>query len=344
MEKHHKKEHHEHVEHKVEHVHEQPQQSGIKVNIWMLATVILAVALIAVFAMGRGAPATSGTAAKIGADECGARIVAYLNDNLVQEGTSAALASVKEQSGVYEITTLYQGRNVSVYSSEDCQILFLSALNTSEDLYTENTVPQQAEPVKTDKPVVDLYVMSFCPYGVQAEQIMKPVVDLLGSAADINIRFIASVGGNTTDSVQSLHGIEEAKEDLRQLCVNKYYPEKLWPYVMDIDTNCYPIYRNSTAMDACWKSAATKLGISTSTIETCAYGSEGLSLLSADETLTDQYGVSGSPTIMINGQRYSGARSSAAFQQAICDAFTTAPSACSQSVASSNVTASSGGC
>lgn len=348
MEKHHKKEHEKKEEHKTghgkEHVEHTPETKkyGLKMNVWMVATIVLAIAfLVALFTRP-----SVGNVSSVGANECATKIIAYLNDNLVQPGTSAALATVKEKSGVYEIVTLYQGRNISVYSSPDCQILFLSALNTSEKLPTAREETEtQGEPVKSDKPVVELYVMSFCPYGVQAENLMKPVVDLLGSVADIKVRFIANVGGNTVESVNSLHGIEEAKEDLRQLCIMKYYPSKYWSYLMDINTNCYPIYRDSAKMDSCWKNASSKLGIDTSKIETCAYGSEGLALLSADETLTDQYGISGSPTLLINGQRYSGSRSSEAFKQAICNAFNTPPSQCSQNVSSSAAsTTPSGSC
>ena len=73
--------------------------------------------------------------------------------------------------------------------------------------------------MKSARPSVELFVMSFCPYGVQAENAMGPVVDLLGSKADIKIRFIATVNGATPDTVRSLHGLSEAKEDLRQLCI-----------------------------------------------------------------------------------------------------------------------------
>jgi len=59
--------------------------------------------------------------------------------------------------------------------------------------------------------------------------------------------------------------------------------------------------------------------------------------------LAEQYGVTGSPTLIINGVEYSGSRSSEAYKQAICDAFTTAPSECSQTLSETSSTAT-GGC
>ena len=68
-----------------------------------------------------------------------------------------------------------------------------------------------------------------------------------------------------------------------------------------------------------------------------------MNLLKADEELTDKYGVTGSPTLIINGVDYSGARTSEAYKQAICSAFKTAPAECNQSLSTTG-TAASGNC
>lgn len=338
MEKEHKKEHkHEHHEHqKAEPVAE--KKTFRMPNVWMLASALLLIALVIVLATR--SPSVTG----MGAAQCGQQTVAYLNNNLVQPGTQATLESVNEESGVYAIVTDYLNRSITVYTTKDCSLLFLSSLNTSQELPASDEQEQQpADVQKTDKPVVELYVMAFCPYGVQAENAMKPVADLLGSRADIKVRFIANIGGTNISDVSSLHGIEEAKEDVRQLCIMKYYPSKFWQYLMDINENCYSKYRDSAAMDLCWKNASAKQGIDTAKIEACAYGSEGISLLSVDEDLTEQHGISGSPTLMINGVRYSGARTPEAFKTAICSAFNTPPAECSQAL-SEDGSAASGNC
>lgn len=43
---------------------------------------------------------------------------------------------------------------------------------------------------KNSKPQLDFYVMSFCPYGNQMEDVLRPVFDLLGSKVDINPHYI----------------------------------------------------------------------------------------------------------------------------------------------------------
>jgi glutaredoxin len=279
--------------------------------------------------------------------ECGANAISYMNKNIAQANATATLVSVTEKNGVYQIAARYQERNISIYATKDCSLLFTSSYTMKGTATTTPTVSPTPtvppEPVKSSRPATELFVMSFCPFGVQAENVMKPVVDLLGTKANITVRYIATVQGTTVDSVKSLHGLTEAKEDLRQLCIAKYYPAKLWPYLVDIDANCYPIRQNVTSLDACSVNATLKLGIDNQKIETCASGSEGLALLKADEAITGNYKVTGSPTLLINGQKYTGQRTPDAYKQGICDHFVTPPAECSVNL-SAQAAAASGSC
>ena len=46
------------------------------------------------------------------------------------------------------------------------------------------------EITKTEKPELTFYVMSFCPYGNQMEDLLRPVFDLIGNKAEIRPRYI----------------------------------------------------------------------------------------------------------------------------------------------------------
>jgi hypothetical protein len=275
--------------------------------------------------------------------DCGARAIAFINNNLVTQGSAAELVSVSETKGIYELKTRYQSQDVVLYTSKDCTLLFTNALNLTAGSGVTPTPQATAAPVKTIRPSVDLYVMAFCPYGTQAETVMSPVVDLLGSKADIRIRYITSVSGSTVDSVDSLHGMQEAKEDLRQVCINRYYPEKTWDYLDTFNNACYPSWQDAVVLDSCWKNTTAALGIDSAKIESCAGGPEGLALLKADETASAKDGAYASPTLFINGVKYAGARTPEAFKQAICSSFETVPSECS-TVLSSVSSSASGGC
>lgn len=321
---------------------------SFKINLWQALALIFAVLFIGAL-LGK-IPTLGGTSSfgtQISSNDAANKAVSYINSNLIQSGSSS-LVSVQESNGLYNVTVNYQNQNIPVYLTKDGTLLFVSMpIDITKSPTSVATATSSQAQVKTAKPTVDLYVMSFCPYGVQAEGFMKPVADLLGSTADFRVRFIATISGNTTGSVQSLHGSEEANEDLRQECIMKYYPTSTyWNYVQNFDNNCPSLRGNDTAVDNCWKNAASQFGIDTTKIQTCANNGEGLGLLQQDVALVNQNGISGSPTLLINGVTYNGDRSTAAYQQAICSSFTNPPAACSQTITSTNTStaAASGGC
>ncbi|HII39179.1 TPA: thioredoxin domain-containing protein [Candidatus Micrarchaeota archaeon] len=294
-------------------------------------------------------PSTVPLQGQLSGQAAGEKAVKYLNENLLAaQGVTAVLNSVTEENGLYKLDMSINKGNETLqkpeaYASQNGRLLLVG---TTFDLDKPVPTPEPAKPAatpqKTDKPVVELFVMSFCPFGVQAEQAMDPVIPLLKDSADIKIRYIAHIG-DTLDSVQSLHGPTEGTEDIRQLCVAKNYNTTvLWNYVRTINAECYPQYSNPEAYTTCWKSAAAKAGINATAMEACIT-SEGVSLIKTEMEVTAKYGVSGSPTLMINGVRYEGARSADAFKQGICAAFKTPPAACSQAV-SSAAPAAAGNC
>ncbi|MFA4819603.1 MAG: thioredoxin domain-containing protein [Candidatus Aenigmatarchaeota archaeon] len=283
------------------------------------------------------------TTTGISANEASERVIKYINENLVQAGESATLVSTEDLGGFYKINTLYQNNKLPVYCSKDGTILFVSQPLLLNE--TQKTAPATLSIIpKEEKATAELFVMAFCPYGVQAENSMKGVFDAIGSKADIKVRFIASVEGTTADSVQSLHGINEAMEDLRQLCIMKYYPDKYWSYLMNINENCYPNSRDATALDACWKAAAQNQSIDASKIDTCSKSQESLDMMKLDEAAAQKYDVSGSPTLIINGATYNGARTSDGFKNGICSGFNSPPAECGTVINATAVAAPQGGC
>ena len=319
------------------------QRSPVFFNKGLIALIAgICIILIALLAMGLQ---QTGEGTVVLPAACGERTISYINNNLVTAGTTVELVSIAEKGGLYEIKSLYQLKEITLYTSKDCTLLFTNAITM--DASGSQPAPQVTRaavaPVKSARPAVDLYVMSFCPYGTQAEEAMSPVVDLLGSQADIRIRYITTVTGSTVGSVNSLHGMSEAKEDLQQICINKYYPDKYWAYLGTFNDECYPSWQNAAVLELCRKNVTTALSIDSATIDTCAGGAEGLALLGSDETASAKDGASASPMLFINGVLYSGSRTPEAYKQAICNSFETPPAECS-TVLSSTSASASGGC
>ena len=322
---------------------------GILAGIIIIVVIIIMIGII--YASGN-----PGGSAAVPPEECGKAVILYVNNNIAKVDSPATLISVTETSGIYQIAARWGESNVNFYATKDCNRLFTGIYNLKANLTPTpasspkpTTSPKPAtsptpipEPVKSSRPSTELFVMSFCPFGVQAENAMGPVVDLLGTKSDIRVRFIATVSGDTVDSVKSLHGMAEAKEDLRQLCIMKMYPDIYWDYLNLMNTQCYPGWQNATLLASCQKNVTTSLDITN--IETCATGSEGIALLRADEAITQNLKVTGSPTLIMNGQKYVGQRTAEAYKQAICARFETPPAECNVNLSAQAVAASSGSC
>ncbi|MDO9327023.1 MAG: hypothetical protein Q7T80_18905 [Methanoregula sp.] len=298
----------------------------------IIAIIGIAIAIIILLVVGF-TQTMPGQEAVIPPQTCAEKTLQYVNNNLVASGTSATLTSVSETRGIYEMKIGYQGQAMTLYTTRDCSSLFTNRIEMNAIAPGSGTGTAQpvAAPIKTDRPVVELYVMAFCPYGTQAESVMRPAVALLGSKADIRVRYITTITGTTVASVRSLHGSPEAQEDLRQICILKKNPDKFWAYIGQFN-------------DACWRNVTATVGIDVGSIETCASGEEGLSLLKADETLSNTNRASASPTLIINGQEYRGTRTPDAYKQAICDRFVTPPEECSTTLPPVAGTVATGGC
>jgi len=303
--------------------------------------VIIAIALIGggVFYMNKKKN-SSGMLASISgvisSQEAGNKAIEYINKNLLQSGTTASLKGITEENGLYKITlnVSQNGKDQEgiVYASRDGKLLFVYP-----PVETDKETPKEEakQPAKTDKPDVELFVMAFCPYGNQAESLIKPVLDLLKDKISLSLHYI--VAKDDTGKYSSLHGDQELHQDVRELCVAKYQNDKFWDFVAKINEKC-----TAQNADTCWEQVAKDLGIDTQKIKDCQTN-EADSLLAAELALTEQFKVSGSPTLIINGVEYSGERSSEGYKTGICDGFNSVPQECSQTLSASSGTVQ-GGC
>ncbi len=85
---------------------------------------------------------------------------------------------------------------------------------------------------KEGKATLDLFVMSFCPYGINAEKTLLPaIMKEMGDSIAFHIYFVAEEAPDK--SFQSLHGESEVMEDRRQLVIARHFPEQLLDYLQD---------------------------------------------------------------------------------------------------------------
>jgi hypothetical protein len=290
-------------------------------------------------------------------EEAKTKTVDFINNNLMAPGSTVEIQEIVEDYGMYKLTVTANENEVVSYVTKDGALFFPSVMNVEEiesevaaskegDAGNAASAPTVVNAPKADDVEVELFVMAFCPYGVIAENAMAPVYDLLGDEANINIRYIASIpaGSDDINEVSSLHGVVEGTEDARQLCLEKNYgKDALWKYVAEVNENCYPIYRtDANAFEDCWQTAAKNVGANVAKLDSCV-DSEGADLIREADGTAKGYGVSGSPTLIINGAKVNATRTPEGFKQAICSGFNNPPAACDE-VLSSEGGQASGGC
>ena len=326
-------EHHEHHEHHETH-HEGKSLKISKVLIFQVTTAIFAIALIAVLVLGNSLPMNlGGPTTTSGGDKnvVANNVLTYLNENFQ---TNATIKSITESNGLYNMTLELGGQETSVYTSKDGKLVFPLVIDTSKTqtaLTKDTTQPTQQTTVqKSAKPVVQLFVMSHCPYGTQMEKGILPVIEQLGSKIDFAVKFVD----------YSMHGKTEIDEELNQYCIetqfNSKYVDYLNCFLEDANTSrCVTkIGIDKTKLASCISSADTKYNVTNlfNDKSTWTGGSyPRFPIYAAENT---RYGVQGSPTLVINDVQVDSGRDSASLLGTICDAFTTAPSECQATLSS----------
>ncbi|MEM2918111.1 MAG: FKBP-type peptidyl-prolyl cis-trans isomerase [Candidatus Altiarchaeota archaeon] len=175
---------------------------------------------------------------------------------------------------------------------------------------------------KKDKPELNAFVVSYCPFGLQMQRILIPVNELLGKVADIKLRYIGSVVNN---KITAMHGDQEAQENLRQICIREEQKDKFFPYL-----DCF-IKEGKT--DDCIK----EVKIDKEKLTSCMNDtSRGIAYAKEDFSLQDKYSVSGSPTLILNGAQVNefdfGGRTAEAVKTLICCGFKTKPDVCNKTL------------
>ena len=148
------------------------------------------------------------------------------------------------------------------------------------------------------KPTLELFVMSYCPFGVQAEEKIIPIVKEFGDKIDFKLQFIANE--KETPSPQditpftSLHGYPEVVENIRQLLIAQEYPEQYLDYIL-----C-----RGKKLDKSWEDCAEKLDIDVSKIQKLLDTSEAEQLFRENIKRASELGIRASPTILVDNHQF----------------------------------------
>lgn len=184
--------------------------------------------------------------------------------------------------------------------------------------------PEVVEVIKSDKPEVELFVMSHCPYGTQIEKGILPVVAVLKDDIEFDLNFV----------YYAMHGEVEVKEQLAQYCIQRDQKELLQDYLLcfleagDSEGCLDKVGVDMAQLESCETEVDEEYQVMANLADQSSWLSGRFPLFNTDKADNEAYGVRGSPALVINGQTVSSARDSASLLKTICDRFNTKPEAC----------------
>jgi len=177
---------------------------------------------------------------------------------------------------------------------------------------------------KVDRPVADLYIMSYCPYWLQAQKWYLEVMSKLSKVADINVKWVPYI----------MHGQKEADENVVQYCIQKEQKDKYLPYLQcflkedNKNEACRKEVKiNETKLRACIKDTKTKFKVD----EKMTDKSKQFPDFDIDRETATLAWVQWSPSFIVNGVLVDKIwRDAKSYAEAICSTFKTKPKACEQ--------------
>jgi hypothetical protein len=255
------------------------------------------------------------------------KAIDFINKNLLQQGTTASLVSVIEENGLYKLKLKIGDKEYISYVSKDGKLLFPNegvSLEEKPIAQEEKKTAQEIE--KRDRPDVKLFVMSYCPYGLQMEKAYLPVYNLLKDKAEMGVYFVDYI----------MHEKKEIDENLRQYCIQKDQREKYSNYLGcfvkdgDFEKCLFETGVDKDKMNSCISQTDQTFKITQSYNDKSTWLNGNFPKFDIYADLNEKYGVQGSPTVVINDVVANVERSPEKFKEAVCQAFNTPPAECSQ--------------
>ena len=317
-------EHHEHHEHNEHHEHHKKENATEKLrnNPWIISTFVLGIlALILIFSSVSGGI----TGKTISEDKAAELVLGFAN----AQGVAAELVDVNEVGNFYEVSVLINGQKSVLSVTKDGEYLAqLIPLSLFEQEPPTQQEPANQKIVKSDVPEVELFVMTHCPYGTQAEKGLLPTVNALGNTINSKIRFVHYYMHTNN---------QEEVETPKQVCIREEQPDKWHAYLkcfLDGDGNADSTGYIANGNDpfVCMQ----KVGVDKSAVEECISSGRADEYYKEDSDLSNGYGVGGSPTLVLNGVQSNAGRDAASYLDGICKAMAEPSELCGTSLSSTS--------
>ena len=258
----------------------------------------------------------------------------FINKNFIKGDAKATVDLPVIENGLYKFNVNIPGGETPIesYMALNGSKIFPQAIAMEEPAQAaaDNANNNQesaptADLPKSEKPKVEVFVMSYCPYSTQMEKGILPVAEALGNKIDFEIKFVN----------YAMHGEKEVKEQTAQYCIKKEQKDKFNPYLKCFlkagdQASCLKSEKiDQSKLNSCITSADKQYKITQNFNDKSTWKGD-FPQFNINKAENDKYGVQGSPTLVVNGKQAESNRDSASLLKTICSAFRKAPSECSK--------------
>ncbi|MCK4553611.1 hypothetical protein KAU19_01445 [Candidatus Parcubacteria bacterium] len=309
----------------------------------MKKLIILAVVVIILAIAGYAYFGAKDNKIVLAPEEAKAKVEEFINNNLMQAGKKVTIKEIVEDGDLYKVVVdIGSGQDINSYLTKDGAKFFPQVMDIKEiekATAEKNNNPAGNQPPvssvtnKKDMPVVEVFVMSHCPFGTQIEKGIIPVVEALGDKIDFRLKFCD----------YAMHDKKELDEQLIQYCIQKEQSGKLISYL-----KCF-LEKGESA------SCLLKAGIDSSKLNSCvaktdkqykvtemynnkttwrkdSKGDPAFPIFNVNSEDNKKYSIGGSPGLVINGQKIQSNRDAASLLKIICSGFNNQPAECSKNL------------
>jgi hypothetical protein len=292
-----------------------------KINRWKVSSFALSFLLIVSIIIGNSGIPVSGTTGNAVAENA----IEFINTNLLQGQATAELGEVTNEEGLVKAEITVMDQTMNIYMTKNGNLLFLQAINMAEQI----EVPVQPT---ADRPKAELYVWSYCPYGVMAQ---GPFIEAVRTLSDsIDYEVVLYHAG---------HGDYELQQNKIQAVIQKYYPELYLDYAEGFVEEIYPLCNSRGTGITERTSLECDLEESTKIMEALNINvtevfklvdEEGEELFNLDRQKASNAQVTGSPSLVLNDFKVQEfARTAEGIKNAICGGFNELPISCEEELA-----------
>lgn len=278
----------------------------------------------------------------LSAEESKIKIEAFINENLMPQGSKASIKEFVEEGDLYKVVVdIGNGQEpVNSYLTKDGKKFFPQTIDIEEIEKQKREAEEKArvekekevaEMEKNDKPVVELFVMSHCPYGTQIEKGILPVLETMDDKIDFELKFCT----------YAMHGEKELQEQLRQYCIQKEEPGKFENYLNcfleeeDRSDECLVKAEvNSSKLASCMSTTDKEYKVMESFNNKETWLNGRFPIFDVYKEDNEKYEIAGSPGLVVNGKKVQSGRDSKSLLEIICSGFNEQPEECKAELSS----------